>query len=93
MRTNEIARKLALEGITSCFADLDTTFLHIDIDAKHLLYLAPPPPQGSIDSRMQHFLDATSGIPKSLIYLSTTGVYGDCQGAWIDETAPAAPKA
>jgi nucleoside-diphosphate-sugar epimerase len=25
-------------------------------------------------------------------YLSTTGVYGDCGGRWIDETAPARPQ-
>ncbi|WP_062608839.1 NAD-dependent epimerase/dehydratase family protein [Caballeronia calidae] len=27
-----------------------------------------------------------------LVYASTTGVYGDCGGAWIDETRPARPE-
>lgn len=27
----------------------------------------------------------------SIVYLSTVGVYGDHQGAWIDETAPTSP--
>ncbi len=93
VRSDESARQLAHAGITPCIADLDSAIAPVDIDAKHLLYLAPPPPQGSVDTRMQNFLDAASGTPKSLIYLSTTGVYGDCQGAWIDETAAVAPKA
>lgn len=93
VRSDESARQLAHAGITPCIADLDSAIAPVDIDAKHLLYLAPPPPQGSVDTRMQHFLDAVSGTPESLIYLSTTGVYGDCQGAWIDETAAVAPKA
>ena len=30
-------------------------------------------------------------LPKRLIYISTTGVYGDCEGAWIDENQPLKP--
>lgn len=30
--------------------------------------------------------------PKQLIYLSTTGVYGDANGRWVDETTPPAPS-
>jgi nucleoside-diphosphate-sugar epimerase len=26
-----------------------------------------------------------------VVYLSTTGVYGDCKGAWVDETRPVNP--
>ena len=28
---------------------------------------------------------------RRLVYVSTTGVYGDCAGAWIDETRPLRP--
>jgi len=28
---------------------------------------------------------------RSIVYLSTVGVYGDCGGAWVDEEAPAKP--
>jgi nucleoside-diphosphate-sugar epimerase len=31
------------------------------------------------------------GAPLRFVYASTTGVYGDCGGAWIDETRPARP--
>jgi nucleoside-diphosphate-sugar epimerase len=29
--------------------------------------------------------------PLRFVYASTTGVYGDCNGAWVDETRPARP--
>jgi nucleoside-diphosphate-sugar epimerase len=32
------------------------------------------------------------GVPRRLVYLSTTGVYGDCGGEWVDESRPVAPK-
>jgi hypothetical protein len=34
---------------------------------------------------------AVSRAPLKLVYASTTGVYGDCGGAWIDETRPVQP--
>ncbi|WP_027212319.1 NAD-dependent dehydratase [Burkholderia sp. WSM2232] len=34
---------------------------------------------------------AASRAPLRLVYASTTGVYGDCGGAWIDETRSAEP--
>ncbi len=30
--------------------------------------------------------------PAQVVYASTSGVYGDCAGAWIDETQPLAPQ-
>ncbi len=35
---------------------------------------------------------ARTGHPKRLVYMSTTGVYGDCEGAWVDETRPPCPS-
>lgn len=56
-------------------------------------FLAPPPNTGNIDTRMQHFLAAfeTSPLPR-LLYFSTTAVYGDCKGQWVDETAELRPN-
>jgi nucleoside-diphosphate-sugar epimerase len=31
--------------------------------------------------------------PARVVYISTTGVYGDCQGAWVNEDTPARPDA
>ncbi|MGD2118168.1 MAG: SDR family oxidoreductase [Chromatiales bacterium] len=61
-----------------------------------LFYFAPPPGQGREDSHMQHFLAALLTqqlIPRRIVYISTTGVYGDCQGRWIDESEPVKPAA
>src|SRR5690606_8553958 len=31
-------------------------------------------------------------LPQRIVYLSTSGVYGDCGGARVDETRPLAPR-
>lgn len=60
-------------------------------DTDILLVSAPPGPGG--DTALARYRDV---IAKSRIrwigYLSTIGVYGDQDGAWIDETTPATPK-
>ena len=37
-------------------------------------------------------LEAESILPRRLVYISTSGVYGDCGGAWVDESRPANPQ-
>lgn len=56
-----------------------------------LYYLAPPPPRGTSDPRLESFLDALPGAPGRIVYVSTTGVYGDRAGGWVDESTPPAP--
>jgi hypothetical protein len=49
-----------------------------------VLHLAPPPGEGKSDTRTRNLLAALGkgkSLPRSLIYVSTTGVYGDCGGA------------
>ena len=60
-----------------------------------LFHLAPPPPDGVEDGLTRHLVAAfrQGGHPRRLVYLSTTGVYGDCGGDWVDETRPPAPVA
>jgi len=51
--------------------------------------MVPPAPAGDRDGRLENLLDRLVGTPRRFIYLSTTGVYGDQQGASVDEdTAP-----
>ncbi len=57
-----------------------------------VLYLAPPPGQGQTDPRLIRALAALRARARRVVYLSTTGVYGDCQGAQIDETRPVHPE-
>jgi nucleoside-diphosphate-sugar epimerase len=53
-----------------------------------LFYFAPPPNQGVVDLRVAHLIEslAGGGLPEKVVYLSTSGVYGDCQGDWVDES-------
>ncbi|MBI4807626.1 MAG: SDR family oxidoreductase [Nitrosomonadales bacterium] len=59
-----------------------------------VLHLAPPPNAGTRDNRTRHLLAALSQgkLPRRLIYVSTSGVYGDCNGARVDETHPLHPQ-
>lgn len=57
--------------------------------ATHVLISTPPGAGG--DPALSH-ADALKPLqPKWLGYLSTTGVYGDHAGGWVDETTPEAP--
>ena len=54
-------------------------------DTSHVLSSVPPGGEG-LDPVLAQYGDALAG--KWLGYLSSTGVYGDTSGAWVDETAP-----
>ena len=58
----------------------------------HLLLSAPPTAEGDpFYGAVRDALLEQREKPLSLAYLSSTGVYGDRQGAWVDETAKLAP--
>ncbi|HZP92376.1 MAG TPA: SDR family oxidoreductase [Burkholderiales bacterium] len=62
--------------------------------AQDVLHFAPPPSGGLRDSRTANLLRALTragSLPQRLVYISTSGVYGDCRGAMVDETRPARP--
>ena len=57
------------------------------------IVLISVPPGSGDDPALTAFGDAiTTGRARRVIYLSTVGVYGDHQGAWIDEATPLAPE-
>jgi nucleoside-diphosphate-sugar epimerase len=94
VRTSESAVELARLGIPAVQVDLDASELPpLATAGARLFYFAPPPPHGATDTRMQRFLAACErdGQPARIVALSTTGVYGDCGGAWVDETRPPNP--
>ncbi len=76
-------------------ADLDQASSLSGLPTKQAIvyYFAPPPLQGETDTRLENFLAAieTNALPKCFIYISTSGVYGDCQGQWVTETSPLKP--
>lgn len=55
--------------------------------AHAVLHLAPPA-AGEGDIRTQNLLAALSRsmLPERFLYVSTSGVYGNCDGAWVGET-------
>jgi nucleoside-diphosphate-sugar epimerase len=58
-----------------------------------VVYLAPPPDNGTTDPRLTTFLAQIEGAaPAVFVYISTTGVYGDAGGAIVDEFTPVAPS-
>jgi len=61
--------------------------------ADHVLHLAPPQGEGDQDLRTVALLHALArkGRVRRLVYASTTGVYGNCDGAQFDETRTVAP--
>ena len=63
--------------------------------ADAVLYTAPPPAFGQHDPRVRRVIAAlqnTLMVPQQIVYISTTGVYGDCAGAWVSETRPLAAQ-
>lgn len=77
-------------------ADLDqpATLTGLPTANAVIYFTAPPPAQGSADPRMKNFLAAIdpTALPQRFIYISTSGVYGDCNGEWIDESRPLNPQ-
>ena len=62
--------------------------------AATVFHFAPPPNSGADDPRTANLLSALSSgiLPKQVVYISTTGVYGDCKGEWIDERTEVNPE-
>ena len=90
-RTTEID----LPGIETVNIDLDSapsTRLDIGKDSR-VCYLIPPATEGDPESRFRVFVEQVlSEVPRRVLLISTTGVYGDCQGEWVDEKRPINPQ-
>lgn len=61
-------------------------------NASAVLISIPPDENG--DPVFRRYGEMIAALPnvKWVGYLSTTGVYGDCDGAWVDENTPANPQ-
>lgn len=88
--------ELRARGVIPLAGDLDdrASLARIAGLADVVLHLAPPPGNGSTDTRTRNLLAALSLAepPRQLIYISTSGVYGDRGGAWVSETQPLDPQ-
>ena len=99
VRSKESVNRLQQAGITPVQADLTQlgsldTFPAPQTAVATVFYLAPPPSEGETDPLIRRFLAciSTDALPEKLVLLSTTAVYGDCKGEWIDETHPVNPQ-
>ncbi|THF63860.1 NAD-dependent epimerase/dehydratase family protein [Pseudothauera nasutitermitis] len=93
VRDPSTAATLRALGARPLFGDLDQprSLARLAGMADMLLHFAPPPGEGLADPRTAHLLAALArrrSIPQRIVYISTTGVYGDCAGQRIDETHP-----
>ncbi|MGD8567269.1 MAG: SDR family oxidoreductase [Gammaproteobacteria bacterium] len=95
-RRTELRDRLQAMGIIPVIADLDDPASLNTLPTRDsiMFHLAPPPATGQQDTRFRNLLQACEhdGMPAKIILLSTTAVYGDCQGQWVDETAPVKPQ-
>ena len=93
VRSRENLQRLSMAGITPKKHDLDQpNDALIDSVDRDIYYFAPPGSTDDQDHRIEHFLkNCRTHLPRRLVYVSTSGVYGDCDGAWVEETRTPAP--
>jgi len=95
-RSERSINKLAQHGVKSVLGDLDQPDTLCDLPTKLtvLYYFAPPSELGEDDSRLAAFVNALDkqALPRRVVYISTSGVYGDCSGRWVNEDSPVNPR-
>jgi nucleoside-diphosphate-sugar epimerase len=95
----ERSPELRAQHITPLAGNLDqsATLRRLAGLATRVVHLAPPPgenlPDWRRDPRTLALLRAMRlrGLPQAVVYGSTSGVYGDCQGEWASETRAVNP--
>jgi nucleoside-diphosphate-sugar epimerase len=85
--------KLRSHGIVPILGDLDRfhSLERLRIAPFAVLHFAPPPADGRDDPRTARLIAALTKariIPQRFVYISTSGVYGDCAGSRVTEARP-----
>lgn len=87
---------IAALGVTQIVGDLDrrSSLRRLAGLAHAVIHSSPPPDEGNDDPRTRHLLAALrrGSLPRRLVYISTSGVYGDCAGERVAESRPARPQ-
>ena len=95
-RSDATSARLALLGVKTVRGDLDEPESLNNLPAAAVLYyFAPPSATGEDDTRLAALLSTLGqhhALPRRVVYISTSGVYGDCGGAWVDEDWPVNPR-
>lgn len=96
VRSQESAALLKRSGLSVIALDLDRVRAGAAVperlDQEAIVYLTPPPALGESDLRLDRFLQLASVPPRTFVYVSTTGVYGDTAGGTVDESSPLKPR-
>lgn len=86
----ERTSELRIKGLTPLRGDLDagSSLRRLAGIATRVVHLAPPSAEGWTDQRTLALVRALRlrTKPLSVVYASTSGVYGDCGGDWVAET-------
>ena len=81
-------------GAQVFMADLDHLVPQVLPEADVVLHSAPPGNGGDSDERTRALLAVLAQRPqppRRIVYISTSGVYGDCRGERVDERRPLQP--
>jgi nucleoside-diphosphate-sugar epimerase len=96
VRSEKSAQRLRSAGIQPITVDLDApaSINNLPVKDAVVYYFAPPPGKGVTDPRMDAVISlmTASNLPKRIVLISTTGVYGDCHGEWVTEDRPPNPQ-
>jgi len=89
--------ELRAVGATPLLGDLDepNSLWRLSAIAETVIHLAPPQNRGRLDQRTRNLTRILSQRPnqvRRLIYVSTTGVYGNHSGAHVRETTSVQPE-
>ena len=95
VRRPEAVEELKALGLGPVVADLDdaASLAALEVEGSEVYFFAPPSSSDELDHRMRNFLAALgTQRPGKIVYISTTGVYGNSHGAWVDEHTPTRPN-
>ena len=87
-------KKTRIASVKSTKMDLDDDPLKLEPFAGGIIiYMAPPSTVSLEDCRIKNFLKNLNGVKiKSFVYISTSGVYGNCDGKEVDELHQVNPE-
>jgi nucleoside-diphosphate-sugar epimerase len=96
-RSPERHAHLRMQGVVPLSGDLDdaASLARLAGLPHDVLHFAPPPSRGEDDVRTANLIRAlrtARSIPQRMIYISTSGVYGDCAGRLVREHDALCPQ-
>jgi nucleoside-diphosphate-sugar epimerase len=105
VESNSPAEDILVIGRNEPIPECELAFHKLDLDDQlslpsslsnsQLFYLVPPQPHGETDKRSENLLrkmTLNERHPRRVVLISTTGIYGDCKGAWLNEETPVNPS-